>query len=134
MIGESMKPEFIMLITIGCLALLFLLKQARIIRQQNSRITELGKQIEQLSTTTNALCSGAVGVDKRVVKLERNGRDLIHRQESIESSQQTGDRPYGEAIQMVQKGAEAARLVDELGLSNSEAELLVMLHGMKKAG
>lgn len=128
-----MKPEFILLLTIGCFALLLLLIQARTIRRQNNRITEMTKQIEQLVTTATALCAGAVGVDRRVVKLERNSRDLAHRQESIESQQHTADRPYGEAIQMVQKGAVASRLVDELGLSNSEAELLVMLHGMKRA-
>jgi len=128
-----MKPEYIMLITVGCLALLYILAQARTIRRQNSRIEDMGKQIQQLSTTTNAMCAGAVGVDKRVAKLERNGRDLVYRQESIES-RHTDDRPYGEAIQMVQKGADANRLMEELGISASESELLVMLHGMKKAG
>lgn len=128
-----MKPEFILLITVGCFALLLLLIQARTIRRQNNRITELGKQIEQLASTATALCAGAVGVDRRVVKLERHSKNLEHRQESIESQQHTADRPYGEAIQMVQRGAVASRLVEELGLSNSEAELLVMLHGMKKA-
>jgi len=122
-----------MLITVGCLALLYMLAQARTIHRQNSRIADMGKQIEQLSTTTNAMCAGAVGVDKRVAKLERNGRDLVYRQESIES-RHTDDRPYGEAIQMVQKGADANRLMEELGISASESELLVMLHGMKKAG
>jgi hypothetical protein len=128
-----MKPELIMLITLGSLALIFMLVQARTIRRQDSRIAEMDRQIEQLSTTANVICASAVGVDKRVARLERNGRELIHRQESIES-RQTDDRPYGEAIQMVQKGAQASRLVDELGISTSEAELLVMLHGMKKAG
>ncbi len=129
-----MKPEYIILISIVCLAMLFFRRQSRTIRLQDNRIEELGKQIEQLTTTVNVLCASAVGVDKRVIKLERNGRDLTYRQESIESSQHTVDRPYGEAIQMAQRGARASRLVEELGLSESEAELLVMLHGMKKAG
>ncbi len=128
-----MKPELLILITVGCMALLYVLVQARTIRRQDSRIADMGKQIEQLSSTTNAMCAGAVGVDRRVAKLERSGRDLVHRQDSLES-QHTDDRPYGEAIQMVQKGATANRLMDELGISSSEAELLVMLHGMKKAG
>ncbi len=114
--------------------MLFFRRQSRTIRLQDNRIEELGKQIEQLTTTVNVLCASAVGVDKRVIKLERNGRDLTYRQESIESSQHTVDRPYGEAIQMAQRGARASRLVEELGLSESEAELMVMLHGMKKAG
>jgi septal ring factor EnvC (AmiA/AmiB activator) len=129
-----MKPEYLILITLGCLVLFFFRRQAKRIDLQNSRIDELGKQIEQLTTTINVLCASAVGVDRRVVKLERNGRDLVFRQEHIESSQQPGDRPYGEAIEMAQKGARASRLVEELGLSKSEADLLVMLHGMKKAG
>jgi hypothetical protein len=129
-----MRPEYILLITLGCIALFYFKRQTKTIRQQDSRIQELGKQVEQLTTTTNVLCSSAVGVDKRVIKLERNGRDLVHRQEHIESSQQPGDRPYGEAIEMVHKGARASRLMEELGLSKSEAELLVMLHGVKKAG
>ncbi len=129
-----MKPEYIILISIVCLAMLFFRRQSRTIRLQDNRIEELGKQIEQLTTTVNVLCASAVGVDKRVIKLERNGRDLTYRQESIESSQHTVDRPYGEAIQMAQRGARASRLVEELGLSESEAELMVMLHGMKKAG
>jgi hypothetical protein len=47
----------------------------------------------------------------------------------MESSQ--SDRPYGEAIQLVQRGASASDLVKELGLSRSEADLVVMLHGSK---
>lgn len=129
-----MKPEYLLLVTVVCLALVLFWRQAKIIRLQNSRVDELGKQVEQLTTTINVLCASAVGVDRRVVKLERSGRDLVFRQEHIESSQQPGDRPYGEAIEMAQKGARASRLVEELGLSESEAALLVMLHGAKKAG
>ncbi|WP_029135177.1 DUF2802 domain-containing protein [Sedimenticola selenatireducens] len=90
---------------------------------------EVEAQVHSLTENLNALCSGAVGVDQRVSNLERTGRDLAHRQESIESSQP--DRPYGEAIQMVQQGATASVLVQELGLSRSEADLVVMLHGSK---
>ncbi len=128
-----MNPEYLLLITVGLLALVIFKRQAKAIRWQNDRIEELGKQTEQLSTTINALCASAVGVDKRVIKLERNGRDLTYRQEHIETSQQPGDRPYGEAIEMAQKGARASRLMEELGLSESEAKLLVSLHGVKKA-
>ncbi|WP_260293482.1 DUF2802 domain-containing protein [Sedimenticola hydrogenitrophicus] len=93
------------------------------------RLREAESQIHSLTENLNALCSGAVGVDQRVSDLERSGRDLAHRQESMESSQP--DRPYGEAIQLVQRGASASDLVKELGLSRSEADLVVMLHGSK---
>ncbi|PLX59896.1 DUF2802 domain-containing protein [Sedimenticola selenatireducens] len=99
------------------------------LRDSTKRLKEVEAQVHSLTENLNALCSGAVGVDQRVSNLERTGRDLAHRQESIESSQP--DRPYGEAIQMVQQGATASVLVQELGLSRSEADLVVMLHGSK---
>lgn len=99
------------------------------LRDSTQRLKEVEAQVHSLTENLNALCSGAVGVDQRVSNLERTGRDLAHRQESIESSQP--DRPYGEAIQMVQQGATASVLVQELGLSRSEADLVVMLHGSK---
>lgn len=126
--------ELILMTTLGCIAMFFYKRQAKIIHWQNERIEELGKQVENLTANINVLCASAVGVDRRVIKLERNGRDLIHRQEHIESSQQPGDRPYGEAIEMVQKGAGVSRLMEKLDMSTSEAELLVRLHGVKKAG
>ncbi len=98
------------------------------LRRQRRRINGMEAQIEHLVSSINALCASAVGVDRRVVQLERRGREMRHRQENIETHQ-PGDRPYGEAIQMVHQGAAKSRLVEELGLSRSEAELLVTLHG-----
>ncbi|MET0105409.1 MAG: DUF2802 domain-containing protein [Sedimenticola sp.] len=102
------------------------------VRRQAKLINELTGRVEYLASNLNALCSGAVGVDQRVSKLEKKGRDLEHRQESIETKKQS-DRPYGEAIQMVHQGATVNRLIDELDLSRSEAELLYSLHGTKEA-
>lgn len=99
------------------------------LRDSSRQLQALQAQVHSLTENLNALCSGAVGVDRRVSNLERNGRDLAHRQESMESTQ--SERPYGEAIQMVQRGATASVLVQELGLSKSEADLVVMLHGSK---
>ncbi|MCW8943480.1 MAG: DUF2802 domain-containing protein [Sedimenticola sp.] len=110
-------------------AIFGLLVTALRLRNTTKRLSSAEIQIHSLTENLNALCSGAVGVDQRVNNLERTGRDLAHRQESIESLQQ--DRPYGEAIQLVQQGANASRLVEELGLSRSEADLVVMLHGSK---
>lgn len=126
--------EIILMITLGSVVLFFYKRQANTVHWQNERIEELGKQVEHLTANINVLCASAVGVDRRVIKLERSGRDLIHRQEHIESSQQPGDRPYGKAIEMVHKGAGVSRLMKELDMSKSEAELLVRLHGAKKAG
>lgn len=92
----------------------------------------LKARLESVCCDLNALCSGAVGVDRRITMLEHQGRRLDQRQETLENQKQD-ERPYGEAIQMIHNGATAAGLVDKLGLSRSEAELMVMLHGVRKA-
>ena len=103
------------------------------LKRQNRDLAQAGKQIETLSANFSALCAGAVGVDRRVTRLEQHGRDLKYRQESIENQGQD-ERSYGDAIQLVRQGAAASRLEEELGLSSNEANLIVMLHGMKAAG
>lgn len=100
-------------------------------RRKNARIRA---DLDAMRADFNALCAGAVGVDKRVLRLEQRGRDLTQRQDEMEQQRSSTGRPYGEAIQLVQKGANAARLVEELDLTRNEAELIVMLHGIKDAG
>jgi hypothetical protein len=89
------------------------------------------REIEILKQTVGALCSSAVGVDKRVNRLERQGRDLEERQESIEQSSQYGEPPYADAIRMVQEGAGPDELVRDLGISRDAADLIIMMHGIK---
>jgi hypothetical protein len=102
------------------------------LRRQAQLLSQAQQQIDALSANLSALCSGAVGVDKRVARLERNNRDLKFRQETFESHGQVS-HAYGDAIKLVRQGASAHRLVEELGLSRSEADLVVMLHGLKEA-
>jgi hypothetical protein len=125
-------PEVWMLTAaISLVALVSLLSLGMTIRVQSRKLSELREGIRALGADFNALCSGAAGVDRRISRLERQGLDLGHRQETLENQRQVGDMPYGEAIQLVQKGASAERLVEELGLSQGEAELVMLLHGMK---
>lgn len=99
-------------------------------RKKRDRIESLERELGTMKQTVGALCSSAVGVDKRVNRLERYGRDLKERQENIEHQQHV-DPPYSDAIRMVKEGADAERLVDELGLSHGAADLILMIHGMK---
>ncbi len=129
---ENTDAVWILTAAIAVMAVATLLALAMTMRLQSRKLTELREGIRALGSDFNALCSGATGVDRRISRLERQGLDLDHRQETLENQRQTGDMPYGEAIQLVQKGASAERLVEELGLSQGEAELVMLLHGMKK--
>lgn len=101
-------------------------------RRQGEMLELQKREIETLKQTVGALCSSAVGVDKRVNRLERQGRDLEERQENIEQSSQQGEPPYSDAIRMVHAGAGPEQLVSELGISRDAADLIIMIHGMKR--
>ena len=129
---EDPDSVWILTAAIAVVAVASLLVLALAVRAQSRKLKEFRESVRILGADFNALCSGAAGVDRRISRLERQGQDLDHRQETLENQSQAGDMPYGEAIQLVQKGASAERLVEELGLSQGEAELVLLLHGMKK--
>lgn len=118
------------------LLLLLALLQGLLHFRQESRRREkhaaLQRNLETLRQTVAALCSSAVGVDKRVNRLERQGRDLEERQENIEQSGHFGDPPYADAIRMVQNGAGPEELVRRLGISRDAADLIIMMHSVKR--
>ncbi|MEJ2456112.1 MAG: DUF2802 domain-containing protein [Candidatus Thiodiazotropha sp.] len=115
----------ILLVTQGVL-------QFRAESRRRENLTQYKRDIETLKQTVGALCSSAVGVDKRVNRLERMGRDLEERQENIEQHGQYGDPPYSDAIRMVQEGAGVDELIKELGISRDAADLIIMMHGHKQ--
>lgn len=123
-------PEWVTMILLLLLAGGLVLLSLERVRQRR-HMAALERRLEYLSSNLNILCTGALGVEQRVNRLEQQGRDLEQRQDSMET-QQGGEQPYGDAIRLVHQGANAGRLVDELGLSRSEADLLVMLHGEKE--
>ncbi|MEW8460439.1 MAG: DUF2802 domain-containing protein [Candidatus Thiodiazotropha endolucinida] len=101
-------------------------------RNRRESYEQLRREIDTLKQTVSALCSSAVGVDKRVNRLERHGRDLEERQENIEQSSHQGEPPYSDAIRMVHAGAGPEQLVSELGISRDAADLIIMIHGIKR--
>jgi hypothetical protein len=110
----------------------------RLSRRQSARHERLLAQWRQLNEqhvraqqSLRALSRAALSMDAKLHELNR--RVMEQQQHIVQLTQnQDSSRSYGEAIQMVRKGATAARLVSELNLSKTEAELLVMLHGQNR--
>ena len=80
----------------------------------------------------SGLTAGSAGIDRRLTRLEAAETVLSERQDAFES-QQAAERPYQQAIRLVREGATSRRLVEELELSESEADLIVRLHGSAPA-
>ena len=132
MAGSSSALFWFVLLPLAVLLAAFLVYLFFIERQRRDLMAQQSKEIMTLKQTVAALCSSAVGVDKRVNRLERQGRDLEERQDSMEQSSQQGEPPYSDAIKMVHAGAGPEQLVSELGISRDAADLIIMIHGMKR--
>ncbi|MCF6281617.1 MAG: DUF2802 domain-containing protein [Candidatus Polarisedimenticolaceae bacterium] len=115
----------------GAIVLLVVIAQWLAHQRYKVKLEQLNQDVEKLRSTLNALCSSAVGVDRRMNKLEQDKIELQQRQETIEQHSRS-DRPYAEAIRLAQQGAAASKLVDEFNMSSNEADLIVMLHGVKQ--
>ncbi len=101
--------------------------QFRLVLSQRRELKRQQQQIGFLQADIGALCAGAVGADLRVSVLEKQERSREVGNMGIPA--QDGGRPYSDAIQLVKEGATPQMLAERLGLSVSEAELVVMLHG-----
>jgi len=100
-------------------------------RQYQNTIKKLSASIERLEADMNALCSGTVGVGKRINKLESKSRLQAERQKRLEH--QTPDlQSYGNAARLANKGADVDELVDHCGLSRGEAELIMFLNSQQQ--
>ncbi len=130
-INWTNMPELILAtaaLLIAIAALIGLLGTRRRLAQLQQQLDEYEQQIHFIQQSLSGLTAGAVGMDRRMVRLEAGERRLSERQETFEN-QQASERPYSHAIRLVRQGAGTARLVEELGLSESEADLIVRLHG-----
>ena len=109
------------------MSVLFVIDQIRLRKLQHV----LGQHeimMETLKSDIQALFTGAVGEDNRIYELETKARRIIERQEQFENSKHA-ERPYEQAIRMVQKGSGIEDLMTVCNLSRGEADLIIMLHG-----
>lgn len=119
---------WLLLIVSGAILVLSLYIITRLQRQ----IRMQSRAIASLRNDLRAITAAAVGVGERVVKIERNQRQLSDRQELLDSHDSGSTAPYEQAIRMVQHGAAPEQLVQACGLSQNEAELISLMHRLDK--
>lgn len=100
----------------------------RALAAARAEVATLRRELQLLQQSVSGLTAGALGLDRRLERLAAREQVLAERQETYEI-QQAGEQPYSHAIRLVQQGAGVNRLVQELDLSESEASLIVRLHG-----
>jgi len=119
-------------IVLVVMALVWVLRELLLARRQRAglatRIEELTWLYQLQAQSVHGLTSSAIGVDRRLKHIESRAQTLDERQDSIEHDH-VDERPYDRAIRMAKQGAGVRRLVEELELSESEADLIARMHG-----
>ena len=115
-----------LLLALAALAVGWLLY--RLNQATQHKVIELERQLQHQQQSIGGLTTGALGVDRRMRAIDVELSRQAERQDAVERQQQA-EQPYAEAIRLVKQGANTSRLVEDLGISESEADLIARLHG-----
>ena len=113
------------------LALLFssvvLFVASLILLRSRNRLEKHLHEIRDIQHDIRAITAAAIGVGERVLTLESRQRRLSEKQEQFDSYD-PANVTYDQAIRMVKNGASAEELMETCGISESEAELMALMH------
>ncbi|VAW69655.1 hypothetical protein MNBD_GAMMA09-2665 [hydrothermal vent metagenome] len=86
----------------------------------------------KVNSELTALNAGSIGLGERFIKMEKQVQHLLAVVDELESSIQSTS-PYAYAIELVQDGRSAENIAELCHISQTEAELMVMMHGNTRA-
>lgn len=93
------------------------------------RLHSLEQAQQRVNEYIRGVSAGAVGQGQHVARLEQDLTRLRERMERVASTDAGGSgSAFNHAIRLAQRGATADELMDACGLSQMEADLVVLLH------
>jgi hypothetical protein len=111
------------LITCAAITYAFKAKQSCVELQQ-----QLDRQVKDLQRELSAINSAAMGVGRQLMTVEKKLAKSIEQQQQLELTT-TNYLPYKQAVELVEKGADASALMDQCGLPAAEANLMSLVQG-----
>lgn len=109
-----------------------LLVALSLLRRQQMQARTHAELLQRTRNDLRALISASLGMGERMREVERRQRRLAERQEQLDIYD-AANQPYEQAIRMVKNGSKTEELVDICGLSETEAELIKIMHRFDKA-
>jgi len=97
--------------------------------QQNLQSNSINQLVKR---ELNALNAGSIGLGERFIKLEKELHQLAAQLDDVQS-QVTSNSPYAYAIELAQKGYNKETIAELCHISQTEAQLLVMMHQQQVA-
>lgn len=134
---EMWTPELVRDVVLSVLAsvtvLLIGLRFASKLRKLQFEVVKLVQQLNCAQHQLGALCSGAAAVSTHLGRVEQQLKRLAERQDRLDLKDSV-TQSYEHAISLVRRGAAPEELVLRCGLVRDEAELLVRMYQLDKAG
>ena len=103
----------------------------RLKHSTDRQLADYQKRLSAMENQLAAVLDGAVGMGDKVRDLSQAVRAARNEQLQI-SQRDLGNLPFNKAVQLVEQGAGVDTLIRDCGLSRSEADLVVMMHGKAK--
>lgn len=107
-----------------------LLGQRRLALRQTEQQADLSGRIDKLSHKLIEYQQSNIRMGEELIALREKLSQLEHKQQRLEQ-QDVQTMPYNQATRLVNMGASLDDLMQACGLSRSEAELMLKLHGNK---
>ena len=107
-----------------------MLGQRRLAQQQLALQERLDGRIDKLSQKLNEYQQSNIRMGEELITLREKVSQLENKQQRLEQ-QDVQTMPYNQANRLVAMGASLDDLMQACGLSRSEAELMLKLHGNK---
>lgn len=92
------------------------------------RLRDLERAQAQLAENFQGLTAGAIGQGRRLAQLEQHLGRLRERLDQLASSDEGGGAAFNTAIRLARKGISAREIMEICGLSEMEADLVILLH------
>ena len=89
-------------------------------------------QTNKVSSELIALNAGSIGLGERFIKMEKQVQHLLVVIDEMENKIQSVS-PYAYAIELAQNGSTADNIAELCHISQTEAELMVMMHRNSQA-
>lgn len=116
--------------TLVSLLIASLLGQRRLARIQHEQQARLDARIDKLGQKLAEYQQSNIRMGEELLSLREKLGQLENRQQRVEQ-QDVQSMPYNQASRLVQMGASTDDLMQACGLSRSEAELMLKLHGQR---
>ncbi|KAB7627156.1 DUF2802 domain-containing protein [Alkalilimnicola sp. S0819] len=122
------EPLTLIALLIAVAALMLCLWQGRRIAALGARLQRAEQRVNQVGETFQGLSAGARGQGEHLARVESDMARLRERMEQLATEGGGGGAAFNQAIRMARRGTSAAEIMETCGLSQVEADLVVLLH------